>query len=107
MRADMDREQKVREAAWGTYHDIQILEEMGFVPVGFPPLNPEDTTDDYNGLSNVYEYNSAITLMKFGPCESVLTARPCVDEIVVKMDGREYKMLRAYLHCGECADKCI
>lgn len=104
---EIEREQEIRVKVWATYHDIQALEDLGFAPIGYPPMNPEDTTDDLKGLSNVYEYNNAIVLMKFGPSDSVLTARPCEEEITVKINAKEYMMPRAYLHCGEHADICI
>lgn len=107
MQDDIDREQEIRERVWAAYNDIQALMDLGFSPIGYPPINPEDTTDNLTGLSNVYEYNGAIVLMRFGPSDSVLTARPCEEEITVKINGKEYRMPRAYLHCGEHADICI
>lgn len=107
MQDEIEREQEIRERAWAVYNDIQALMDRGFSPIGYPPIDPEDTTDDLKGLSAVYEYNNAIVLMRFGPSDSVLTARPCEEEITVKMNAKEYRMPRAYLHCGEHADICI
>jgi len=103
-----EREQEIREKVWAVYHDIESLMDLGFSPIGYPPIDPGDTTDDLDGLSRVYEYNKAIVLMRrFGPSGTVLTARPCGEEIIVKMNAKEYRMPRAYLHCGENADICI
>lgn len=103
----MMNEDELRQKVWNMYHDIQLLEDMGFVPVGFPPLNPEDVPDTMQGLRNADDYNSSISLMRFGPRESVLTARPCNGDVTIRLDGEEYTMPRACLHCPDSVDKCI
>lgn len=97
----------MRIAVWAAYHDIEALEDLGFVPIGFPPMNPDDVPDTMSGLRNADEYNRSISFVRFGPSDSVLTAYACAEEITVKINAKEYTMPRACLHCGECADECI
>lgn len=103
----MINEDSLRMHVWAVYHDIETLEEMGFAPVGFPPMNPEDHPDNYTGLSAVEEYNNSITLMKFGPRDSIIVARPCDDYMDVKIKERTYRMERASIHCQDNPDRCI
>lgn len=103
MKEDTD---ELRIRVWDVYHDIEMLEDMGFAPIGYPPMNPEDHSDDYSGLSAVDSYNSAIVLMRFGPRDSVLTARPCQNDMELKIKDKTYKMERAIMHTDE-PDKSI
>lgn len=103
----MTDEESLRIHVWQVYHDIETLEDMGFAPVGFPPMNPCDHPDDLRGLTAVDEYNNTITLMKFGPRESVIVARPCEQYLEVKIKERTYKMERARICCQDNPDRCI
>lgn len=102
-----DEIQKTIEDVWSVYHDIQILEDMGFVPIGYPAMNPDDIPDDPDSLERMLDYNRAIVLMRFGPRESVLTAKPCKEEIDIRVGNVCYIMPRAFIHCGKAVDECI
>ena len=100
-------ENDLRTRVWSIYHDIQLLEDMGFSPIGYPPMNPDDSPDTVGSLAIVDKFNSEITLVRFGPCDSVLTARPCEDVFLVKINGAEYEMPRAAVYCEKNVDGCI
>ena len=93
-------EDELRERVWAIYHDIEQLENMGFAPIGYPPMNPEETEDTLIGLKVVDEYNSSITLMRFTQY-GIMTAVGGGDDVILSKDGEKLTIPRAYIHCKD------